>query len=112
MTNVQQARVSLDVTPTVTNDGAVQLKLNLSKDLIFNFSGTQGGIGNRTMSTLVLVDSGSTLVIGGIYSLSSTESSSGFPFLRKLPLFGFLFGNESSDMQRSELFFFVTPKSL
>ena len=31
---------------------------------------------------------------------------------RKLPLFGFLFGNESSDMQRSELFFFVTPKIL
>jgi type IV pilus assembly protein PilQ len=109
---VQQANISLNVTPTVTNDGSVQLKLVLSKDVIVPFSGTSSGIGNRMMNTLVLVESGSTLVIGGIYGTDSSKSSSGFPILRDIPILGSLFGNRTDILTRSELFFFVTPRVL
>lgn len=109
---VQQANVSLNVTPTVTNDGSVLLNLNVSKDVPIALAGGNQGIGARNMSTTVLVESGSTLVIGGIYTLQTSHVGSGFPFLRNLPIIGALFGSDSDSTDRSELFIFVTPRIL
>lgn len=111
-TTVQQANVSLSVKPTVTNDGSVLLDLTVTKDVPFPLPGGNFGIGNRNITTLVLVDSGSTLVIGGIYSMQSSHNSSGFPILRKIPILGALFGNETESTDRTELFIFVTPRIL
>jgi type IV pilus assembly protein PilQ len=58
----------------------------------------------------VLVQSGSTLVIGGIYTMDVTSSEGGFPWLKDIPIIGSLFKSESSQTNRSELFIFVTPK--
>lgn len=109
--NVVNANVSLNVTPTVTNDESVLLQLNISRDVPRDLNG-QTAVAARNITTKVLVDSGSTLVIGGIYSSDSRDSSGGFPFLRKLPIIGALFGNETSSGNRSELFIFVTPRIL
>ena len=64
------------------------------------------------MSTEVIVDSGSTLVIGGILNLDETHVEQGFPFLRKLPLFGWLFGGVNDTSFKNEVMFFVTPRVL
>lgn len=111
-TTVQQANVSLKVKPTVTNDGSVLLDLTVTKDVPFPLPGGNQGIGSRNMQTLVLVDSGSTLVIGGIYSMQANHNSSGFPILRKIPILGALFGNETESTDRTELFIFITPRIL
>ncbi|OFZ53054.1 MAG: hypothetical protein A2428_11540 [Bdellovibrionales bacterium RIFOXYC1_FULL_54_43] len=110
-TQMQSANLSLDVTPTVTNEGSVLMRLAVSKDNPVTI-GTNSGIATRKITTLVLVDSGSTLVIGGIYSMRSENTSSGFPFLRKIPILGILFGNESGTTDRTELFIFITPRIL
>jgi type II secretory pathway component GspD/PulD (secretin) len=86
--------------------------LSLSRDEPVPVSNTANGVGSRTMTTKVLVDSGATLVIGGIYTSSSSHTSNGFPILRKIPIFGKLFGNDTDNTSRSELFFFVTPRIL
>lgn len=104
---VIQANLSLDVIPTVTNAGSVLLNLKISRDTIVNSL-----VAPRNIETEVLVDSGSTLVIGGIYSSDEFKKSNGFPFLRDLPILGWLFGGRSSTSNRSELFIFVTPKVL
>lgn len=111
---VAQANISLNVTPTVTNDGSVQLQLNLERDVPATIAGATSGqaVATRNLQTQVLVDSGSTLVIGGVYSMQVTHSASGFPVLRNIPILGFLFGNTQDDTQRSELFFFITPRIL
>jgi type IV pilus assembly protein PilQ len=109
---MQQAKLSMDVKPTVTNDGSVLLDLTVTKDVVVTLGGANSGIGARSMKTMVLVDSGSTLVIGGIYTMQSNHSSAGFPFLRKIPIIGALFGTDSSSSSRSELFIFVTPRIL
>lgn len=111
-TTVQQANLSLNVTPTVTNDGSVLMNLTVAKDVPQSLGNGNQGIANRNMTTLVLVESGSTLVIGGIYTMRSQHTGSGFPYLRKIPLIGALFGNESDDTDRTELFFFITPRIL
>ena len=109
---VQSANISLKVTPTVTNDGAVLLTLTVDKDVPSDLGNGHGGVGKRSISTLVIVESGTTLVIGGIYSMQTTHSESGIPFLRKLPIIGALFGTVSDSTTRSELFIFITPRIL
>jgi type IV pilus assembly protein PilQ len=111
-TTVQSANVSLSVKPTVTNDASVLLDLTVTKDIPVSLPGGNQGIGNRNINTLVLVESGTTLVIGGIYTMQSNKSSSGFPILRKIPILGALFGSDSENTDRSELFIFVTPRIL
>ncbi len=106
------ATLSLRVQPTVTNDGSVLLDLNVSRDVIVSDPNGQSATGSRNMQTKVLVESGSTLVIGGIYSSNVRDQESGFPFLRKIPVIGALFGGESTSLDRSELFIFVTPRIL
>jgi len=107
---VQQANISMGVTPTVTNDGSVLLDLNVERDEPLQLSGGQTGIGARTLTTQVLVDSGNTLVIGGVYVLDKQHSASGMPFLRDIPIIGALFGDSSDTTSRSELFIFITPR--
>ncbi len=109
---VAQANLSLQVTPTITSDGSVMLRLQVQRDIPIQINPTQSGIGSRNLSTNVMVESGSTLVIGGIYTMSQQETSSGFPLLRKIPIIGALFGTETEATNRSELFIFITPRIL
>lgn len=106
-TEIISAKIGMQVTPTVTNNNNVILDLNIQR----GFPG-KDGVSDRTMKTKVVVESGVTLVIGGIYTVSKENSSSGFPFLRKIPIIGALFGQESETNSRKEIFIFVTPRIL
>jgi len=113
--SVQQANMTLTVRPTVTNDGSILLDLTVSRDVpvpLVGGTSTQSGIANRNLRTKVLVGSGNTLVIGGVYTQTTTHTESGFPFLRKIPVLGALFGKREDSTQRAELFIFVTPRVL
>ena len=103
---------SLNITPRATNDGSVLMKLDLSRDTVVIDQSGQSSVAPRNVTTEVIVDSGNTLVIGGVQSASESEASGGFPFLRKLPLLGWLFGKETSITDKNELMFFVTPRIL
>ncbi len=110
--NIQSANLSLSVKPTVTNDGSVLMDLAVTRDVPFNMGGGNFGVANRNLNTIVLVESGSTLVIGGVYTMTSSKASTGFPILRKIPILGVLFGSDSENTNRSELFIFITPRIL
>jgi type IV pilus assembly protein PilQ len=110
--SVQSANLSLGVTPTVTNDGNVLLDLNVSSDTPKSIGEGQSGIGSRNITTKVVAESGSTLVIGGVYTQSKTRNEGGIPFLRKIPLLGLLFGSQVDIDNKSELFIFITPRIL
>ncbi len=106
------ANTKLNVTPRVTNEGSVFLKLDLTRDVLhFEADGTPSAE-PRNMTTEVIVESGNTLVIGGVLNIDEVEASGGMPFLRKIPILGALFGNETFKKQKSELMFFVTPRIL
>ena len=106
------ASTKMDVTPRVTNDGSVFMKLNLSRDVL-NLSNPNAPIAEpRTLTTEVIVDSGNTLVIGGILNLDENHTEEGVPFLRNIPILGWLFGSTQDQNTKSELMFFVTPRIL
>ena len=105
--------LSLKVTPQVTNDGSIALDVDLQKGSFGTTisAGAPPNTSNRTVKTSVLVDNGSTIVIGGIYNYSKSESHSGIPFLKDIPLIGWLFRtawNPKTD--KSELIIFLTPR--
>jgi type IV pilus assembly protein PilQ len=104
------ANLSLNVIPTVTNDASVLLQVTLTRDV--PLAGANAGVSQSSVSTRVIVPSGGTLVIGGIYVASSNTDASGLPWLRKIPILGALFGSESEDTARAELLYFITPRIL
>jgi len=61
------------------------------------------------VSTQVTVDDGDTVSIGGIIEETTTDSTSGIPFLDRIPGLGFVFGSKSSSKTRTELIIFLTP---
>ena len=66
---------------------------------------------SRSVKTNVLVDNGSTIVIGGIYNFEKTSSHSGLPFLKDIPLIGWLFRTPLNPaLQKNEMIIFITPR--
>ena len=66
----------------------------------------------RLVTTAVLVDSGQTVVIGGVYEFKSQEDLNKVPFLGDLPGLGNLFRIKNKSSSKAEMLIFVTPKIL
>ncbi len=107
------AQLSLNVTPQVTNDGAISLQIALAKSAFGSRPSPDSppNTTSRNVTTNVLVDNGSTVVIGGLYQTTSLEAVSGIPFLKDLPLLGWLFRTPyAPDTSKNELIIFMTPR--
>lgn len=111
--NEVRAPLTLNVTPRVTNDGSIAMKLAVSKST-FGLQVAPDQPPPTTSSAIdtnVLVDNGSTIVVGGMYSSSTSTSESGVPFLKDLPLIGWLFKSSyNPNSTKSELIVFITPR--
>jgi type IV pilus assembly protein PilQ len=102
---------TLDVTPQVTSDGFVTLTIVVNRDTPRGAEGTEAD--TRSAETKMMIKSGETGVIGGIYTMEETAAEAGLPFLRGLPVFGKLFQNEvSSTKSMNELIMFISPRIL
>ena len=112
----KDAVLELKVTPTITNDGRVFMALDVKKDELAKFIHTSNGdvpqITTREVTTAVLVESGQTVVIGGVYEFKRREDLSKVPFLADLPLLGNLFKQTARSNTKAELLIFITPKIL
>ena len=107
------ADLNLTVTPQVTNDGAISMSIALSKSAFGTRPSPDAppNITRRNVTTNVLVDNGSTVVIGGLYQTSTLETVSGVPFLKDLPLVGWLFRTPyAPETTKNELIVFMTPR--
>ena len=106
------AVLSLKVTPHVTPDGSILMKVIITRDARGNFRSPINqvpSIDNREASTEVLVKDGETLVIGGIYESESAQTEQGIPWLMKIPILGWLFKNQEMRSSKNELLIFITP---
>lgn len=66
-------------------------------------------VDKKTIETEVAVQSGDTVLLGGLIQQSDTTSNSGLPFLKNIPILGRLFGSSSGDKSRKELLVLITP---
>jgi len=107
----KKAVLSLKVTPQVMPGDQVLLQLQVNQDKPSNriILGVPA-ITTRQMSTNILIKSGQTIVLGGIYESDKGHQQQGIPFLNKIPLVGWLFKQQNVTDNKRELLIFVTPK--
>jgi len=113
----KDAVLELKVTPTITSDNRVYLMINVKKDALAGYvtvpgSGQVPTIDTREINTSVLVDNGQTVVLGGIYEITKSNSATKVPGLGDIPGIGVLFRNTSRESDKAELLIFVTPRIL
>ena len=111
----KKAVLSLEVTPQITPDDRISMKLLVTNDSVgenvpSGFGGFIPSIDTNEVETDVLVDNGQTIVLGGVYQQSKSNSIARVPFFGDLPLVGVLFRNTSQEDNKSELLVFITPK--
>ncbi len=114
-TNVifKKAVLSLKVTPRIMPDERMVLDLKVNQDQPSSFMAVDAPtIKARGIKTQVIVKSGETVVLGGIYEYSQSKIEQRVPFLGTLPIIGRLFRLTTSNSRRSELLIFLTPTIL
>jgi len=106
------ASLRLIVTPQITAEQTVIMKVQVENNQpsATITVGDTPGIVTERVETQILVRSGTTAVIGGVYKLQETDNELGIPGLRRIPFFGWLFKNKSFEKQSSELLVFLTPR--
>ncbi len=110
-TQFADAFLGLEVTPQVTKDGNVRLKIKATKDSADFEATTLAGptIDKREAITEVIIKDGETAVIGGIYESTDNWADDGVPYLRRIPLLRWLFNKEYKKQEKAELLVFITP---
>ncbi|MBL4237721.1 type IV pilus secretin PilQ [Vibrio fluvialis] len=110
----KKAVLSLKVTPQITPDNRLVLDLSVTQDrpgeVVKTGTGEAVAINTQRIGTQVLVNNGETVVLGGIFQHSITNSVDKVPLLGDLPVLGALFRRSYEQMGKSELLIFVTPK--
>ncbi|WP_281630857.1 type IV pilus secretin PilQ family protein [Vibrio sp. St2] len=111
--NFKKAVLSLKVTPQITSDNRLILDLNVTQDrpgqVVKTGTGEAVAIDTQRIGTQVLVNNGETIVLGGIYQHSVSDTVDQVPLLGDIPLLGALFRRTYQQMGKSELLIFVTP---
>ncbi|MBT0652832.1 type IV pilus secretin family protein [Geomobilimonas luticola] len=107
-TEFVEAALTLEVTPHITADGSVSMKIKASNNSAG--VGSPPPINKKEATTEMQVKNGETTVIGGIYVDSDTSNDQGVPYLSDIPLIGWLFKSNTTTKTKTELLIFITPK--
>ena len=109
-TKYQDVDLKLTVTPKITLDDRIRLKVVIQKQDIVEQTQFGPAVSNNTADTELLVDNGDTIVIGGIVKSTLTYDEDGIPGLRSMGVLGWLFKSQSKVDNKNELLIFMTPR--
>ena len=108
------ASLKLEVTPHITPNNMVIMDVKISDDYpdYANATGENIPINTKSASTAMMVASGDTVIIGGIYKENKGINETGQPWLKDIPIIGWLFKNKTWTKEKRELLIFLTPTVL
>jgi len=112
-TQFVEAKIELEVSPHITQEGSILLHIKVKKnEPDFSRTGARGDptILKKEAETQVLVRDGDTTVIGGIYTRKTSDTISGIPVLSQIPVLGWFFRKSKKNDDRTELLIFITPR--
>ncbi|MGP1527697.1 MAG: pilus (MSHA type) biogenesis protein MshL [Campylobacter sp.] len=125
--------ILLNILPEISDDNKIMLRINPSvsdfkyqedntrynttiKDLLdprnaseYSMRGIAPDTRQKKISTVVTVNDGDTVILGGLISQHKGKDQNGVPLLRDLPLIGGLFESKKDILKTTELVFVVTP---
>ena len=109
-TKYEDVELLLEVTPHVTRDKRISMKIYIKKYDIGTLYEAGRSFDTKEAGTKLLVDDGNTIVIGGIIKTIKDINESGVPWLSKIPVLGWLFKTESKKDEKEEMLIFITPR--
>jgi general secretion pathway protein D len=105
--------VNVDITPYVHSDHDITLKMTLEVSSVTGFQNiggiSQPTIGQRRIDHEVRLRDGEINLIGGILQDTESTSLAGYPWLTKIPILKYLFGQETKDRREDEIVFAIIP---
>lgn len=117
----EEVGTEFEVTPIIQTNRSIFLNLNIYDSRLVEekklpatvpggtFEITCPIISSRETTQSVTLFDGQTLVIGGLIQSKEEKSEMGVPFLRKIPVLGYLFKKPTYKLEKSELLLFLTP---
>ena len=107
--------IVLEVTPVVSQNGTVTMEVRQTADELLRFEPLAPNlqlpvVSKRLAEATVSVSDGDTVGLGGLMSDRVSETVTGIPVLKDLPLLGWLFRNKDTTKEKTELLVFLTPK--
>ncbi|RLB12397.1 MAG: hypothetical protein DRG63_11730 [Deltaproteobacteria bacterium] len=114
ITNTIQYRstgIILKVTPHINSGGLVKMEVSqeVSEKGEFNSALSSYTFLNRKAKTTLVAENGQTIVIGGLIKTNRSTSQAGIPWLRRIPILGYLFGGYEKEVKKTELIVLITP---
>jgi type IV pilus assembly protein PilQ len=115
-TTFVDANLELQVTPQITSrdpreEGKqIMMKVRATRNAVGARSNPAGpSIDKREANTQILVRDGETVVLGGVFVDTQTNTVQGIPYLSRIPVLGWLFKSKTETVAKTELLIFLTP---
>lgn len=109
----EDVELRLEVIPLINSSNEVTLKVAQINDTLgntVNISGNQvPEVNSQRLTTTVTVPSGATVVLGGLIKETISDTTSGIPYLDRIPYLGHLFKYSTKSKERDELLVFISP---
>lgn len=112
--------ITLTVTPQVSSDGFILMKIGVKSSSVAPTASPSSGTAasgvipfdeiSRQAIANVLVRDGETIVVGGILKDTNSTNEAGIPWIKEVPVFGWLFKTISWQKQFEEMMVFITPR--
>ncbi|MBN1477493.1 secretin and TonB N-terminal domain-containing protein [Candidatus Sumerlaeota bacterium] len=108
--------LSLTVTPRITNNGYVRMKIISRQEILVGRILVEGSsvpqVARRQAESNVIIEDGGTVMVGGLRQMEGVNSEEGVPWFRQLPVIGWLFRGDDYSRERVDYYVFVTPNIL
>ena len=103
---------TLQITPRVNPGGLVYMDVaqEITTPGTASTSGGNPPISQRDLNTQIAVQSGQTVLLGGLIREDNTNSNTGVPLLSSIPVVGNLFKNTDNTRTRTEIIVLITPR--
>lgn len=108
----KDATLQLTVTPKITPDDHVSMKLAVNQDSVGTIYSGVPSINTKKVTTEVVVENGGTVAIGGVFTKDYSNSDNKVPLLGDIPIIGWFFRANTVVDNKNELLIFITPKIL
>jgi len=112
-TEFKDVTLELIVVPHITPDGSIAMSIEIKKEeldpTVPSIEGVPGTDKKEALTNVIIKDA-ETVVIGGMYKITTADTDSGVPGLMNIPILGWLFKNKLKTSTTSELLIFITPR--
>jgi len=106
---LKEAGITLKVTPVIVGDGNIILTVEVEKSTV-DTTISNPPIAKRTITTKLLIQDQTIVVIGGVFTQATKEAETKTPILGDIPIIGNMFKKDEKTNVRKELLVFLAPR--